>query len=164
MGWETVAIIGFQALSSAQGMSAANKQAKGITAQGAFYAKQAADKTVQGTGKLKTSFLQSGLTLDGGPMDVLTAAFNKGYTDISQIKTNADNAAKNVVSAARSKALMSLASSAAGAFGSSGFSDFADNVGSGFTSMGNGTGFDLGYQASSDFQQFGGGFGPGEFV
>lgn len=132
MGWETLAIVGFQALSSAQGMSAANKEAKGITAQGAFYAKQAADKTVQGTGKLKTSFLQSGLTLDGGPMDVLTQAFNKGYTDINQIKTNADNAAKNVVSAARSKALMSLAGSAAGAFGGSSFGEFGGSGWNGF--------------------------------
>lgn len=133
MGWETLAIVGFQAISGIQGMKAANSQAKGIAREGEYAAQTTADNTIRSTGKLQTSFLQSGLTLEGGPMDVLKSAFSKGYTDIGRIKSNADAGAKNVVSAARTKALQGLASSAAGAAGAAGLGGAANDL---FTTAG----------------------------
>jgi hypothetical protein len=170
MGWETLAIVGFQALSAQQGISAASKQAKAGIRVAEQNAMTTAENTLRTTGKLRTSFLQSGLTLEGGPMDVLKQAFGQGYTDIGRIKSNADTGSKNIVSAARTKALQGLASAAAGAAGASGggsvfgdISNFGTDVGNGFTSLSNGTGFDLGYLASQSFRAAGGGFAPGEF-
>jgi len=128
MGWETLAIVGFQAISGAAGMSSANKQAKAITRQGEQEAMATAQNTLRTAGKLQTSFLQSGLTLEGGPMDVLKQAFGQGYTDIGRIKSNADAGAKNVVSAARTKALQGLASGVAGAAGASAAGGLFDDV------------------------------------
>lgn len=148
MGWETLAIVGFQAISGIQGMSAANKQAKAGIQVAEQNAMTTAQNTLRTSGKLQTSFLQSGLTLEGGPMDVLKQAFGQGYTDINRIKSNADTGAKNVVSAARTKALQGLASGVAGAagassagglfdsatFGTDSFNGFGQSVGSIFDS------------------------------
>lgn len=133
MGWETLAIVGFQAISGIQGMSAANKQAKAGIQVAEQNAMTTAQNTLRSTGKLTTSFLQSGLTLEGGPMDVLKQAFGQGYTDIGRIKSNADANSKNIVSAARTKALQGLASSAAGAAGAAGLGGAANDL---FTTAG----------------------------
>lgn len=168
MGWETLAIVGFSALSGVVGMNQANSQAKGIARQGEIAAQDSANATIRSTGKLTTSFLNSGLTLEGGPMDVLKQAFRGGYTDIERIRSNANASAKNVVSSARTKAIQGLATSFAGASAASsifsGVGDFATDVGNGFGSVANGTSFDLGYGASQSFRAAGGGFAPGEFV
>lgn len=165
MGWETLAIAGFQGLQAMNTMNQGESAAKAAVKQAGYQTQQVADNTVRTAGSLQTSFLQSGITLAGGPMDVLAQAFAKGQTDIGRIAANANATSKNDINAARSKALEGLMSSAAGA--SSSFFGAADNFGSdvssGLTSMNNGTGFGLGYQASQDFRKFGGGFGPGEF-
>ena len=110
MGWQALAIIGFQALSQVSGINAATKSAKAVAREGEYAAQQVADNTIRTTGKLTTSFLQSGITLEGGPMDVLKQAFSKGYTDISRIQTNANTEAKNIMSGARSKFIEKMAS------------------------------------------------------
>lgn len=167
MGWETVAAVGFQALQGIQGIKQANSQARGIAHEGEIAAQNSADSTIRAAGKLQTSFLQSGITLEGGPMDVLKSAFGKGYTDIGRIRDNANAGSKNLVSAARTKAIIGLASSSTSAFGSSGgFKDignFGDDLGAGTKSLFNGGSFDLGFDASQSFREAGGGFGPGEF-
>lgn len=141
MGWETLAFAGFEALSGAQGISQAKKQAGAVAREGEYAAQTTADNTIRTTGKLTTSFLQSGLTLEGGPMDVLKQAFSKGYTDINRIKTNADTQSKNIVSAARTKAIQGMALAAAGAAGGSAgagltdaYNGFGQTVGSIFDS------------------------------
>ena len=147
MGWETIAIAGFNALSAANTMNQGNAAARAAVQQGEQEAKASADKTVQGVGKLQTSFLQSGLTLEGGPMDVLTKAFAAGQTDISRITANANANAKNAVNAARTKALTSLASSA-GSLGST-FDNFLSGFSSGFdNSVGGLPGWNPGAQPS----------------
>lgn len=133
MGWETLVIAGVSAFSAMNTMKQGTAQAKAITAQGAIDAQNSANDTVRAGGKLTTSFLQSGLTLEGGPMDVLTQAFNKGSTDIANIAASANAQSKNTVNAARTKALTSLASSAAGASALSGAGSFASDFGSGFS-------------------------------
>jgi hypothetical protein len=133
VGWETLAIVGFQAISSAQGMGQAKKEAKAKAKEGELAAMNVADATVRAAGKLRTNFLQSGLTLEGGPMEVIAQAFAKGRTDISRIEANANAASKNLVSAARTKMLSGLAGSlATSAFSpdfSSSFGQFTDNAG-----------------------------------
>lgn len=112
MGWETIAIAGFSALQAGNTLKAGQDQGKAIAQQAEQQAQNTADNTVRAAGKLTTSFLQSGLTLDGGPMDVLSQAFAKGNTDIGRIASNANTASKNAVNASRTKALQGLASTA----------------------------------------------------
>lgn len=119
MGWETVAMIGFQALSAGNSMNQADSVAAAQAREGEIKAKSTADDTLRAAGKLTTSFLQSGITLEGGPQTVLSMAFKKGNTDINRIAANADAAAENTVSTARTKALQSLAGSMGGSFMSS---------------------------------------------
>lgn len=130
MGWETTAILGARAFSSMATMNTGQAQAKAEVTQAGYLAKNSADNTVRQTGKLQTSFLQSGLTLEGGPMEVLKQAFATGYTDIGRIAANGNAAAKNTINSARTKALESLASGAGALL--PGASSFASGVSSGF--------------------------------
>lgn len=125
----TLAIAGFSVLNAANTANQGTAQAKAAVQQGEYQTQQIADNTVRSAGALKTSFLQSGLTLDGGPMAVLSQAFAKGQTDIGRIATNANNTAKNDINTARTKALESLASSTGvGSLGSSLFSGASSYV------------------------------------
>lgn len=127
MGIETVAIAGFAALQAANTLKEGDQQAKGIVKAAEYQASNSADNTLRGAGKLQTSFLQSGLTLEGGPMDVLTQAFGQGRTDINRLASNANNASKNAVNAARSKAIAGLMTAAGSAsMGSSMFDAAGD--------------------------------------
>lgn len=131
MGWETLAIVGFQALQGAMGQSQARKEGKAITQQAERETMNIADNTLRRAGTLRNSFLSSGLTLEGGPMDVISQAFAKGRTDISRVAENANAASKNKASAARTKMLSDLGKTAIGAVG--GFaSDFGDGFQNGF--------------------------------
>jgi hypothetical protein len=131
MGWETLAMVGFQAISGMQGVSQAKKEGRAITKAAERETMSIADQTVRNAGSLRNSFLSSGLTLEGGPMEVISQAFAKGRTDIARTAENANASAKNKVSAARTKMLSSLGQSAMGAVG--GFaSDFGDGFQYGF--------------------------------
>lgn len=131
MGWETLAIAGYSALQAKNSMDQGTAAAKAATQEAQYKTMQVADQTVRQAGSLKTSFLQSGLTLEGGPMDVLTQAFNKGQTDIGRIAASANITAKNDINTARTKALQGLAGSAGSAFA---FTSFANDFGGGFSS------------------------------
>lgn len=130
MGWETLAIAGYSALNAENTLKTGKAAAKAAVQQGDYQVQQTADQTLRSAGTLKTSFLQSGLSLEGAPMDVLTQAFAKGQTDIGRIATNANATAKNDINSARTKALEGLATSAASAYS---FTSFADNFSSGFS-------------------------------
>lgn len=133
MGWETLAIVGFQAIQGANSMSAAKKQGQAYAREGERQALSVADQTVRTAGTLRTNYLQSGLTLEGGPMDVIAQAFAKGRTDIGRIKENADARSKNVVGAARTKMIQGLAGAAVSAGAASGIGDFAGGFSDGFS-------------------------------
>lgn len=113
MGWESLAFAGFNAMNAVNTVNQGTDQAKALAQQGTYQAKNIADDTVRSAGKLQTSFLQSGLLLDDGPNAVISQAFNKGYTDIGRTIDNANNASKNTVASARTKALQSLGQNAA---------------------------------------------------
>lgn len=106
-------------------MSAAKSEAKAVVKQGTLAAKNKATETIVGAAKLRSSFLNSGLTLEGTPNAVVQGAYTTGMDDISQIADNANTKSKNIMSSARTKAITSLITSAAGAFSGSslGFGD-----------------------------------------
>ena len=94
--------------------------------KGELETKNKAKEVARKTGQVKTSFLQSGLTLEGTPETSLAGIFDAGLEDIKLIKSNTDTQAKNIISAARTNAILGLATAgvkggvASGAFGSFG--------------------------------------------
>lgn len=130
MGIETLAIAGFAGLNAINTMNQGQASAKAVV-QGAQYtiANQAND-TVRNAGKLQTSFLQSGISLDGGPMDAIAQAFTQGRTNISRTASNANATSQNLISSARTKALEGIATTAAGA------SAFGGSITSGLDQVG----------------------------
>lgn len=93
--------------------------------------------------RLKSSFLQSGLELEGTPMMGIEDTFNVGIADTSQIIYNANQGSRNVMKKAFSDVVSGIASSigmaATGGFGmpqGSGFSanSFGQTLGSGLSS------------------------------
>lgn len=137
MGWETLAIAGFQGMQAVNTMKQGDRAANAAVAQGQIALQNSANNTIRTTGKLQSSFLQSGLTLEGGPMDVITRAFASGNTDLSRIASNTNATAKNDINSARSKAIEGLVQGVGGAsMGSSlmsGAGDFASGFGDGFS-------------------------------
>lgn len=129
MGWETAAAAGFSILSASNKIDQGKAQAQALADQGTYQEKNIADNTVRTTGKLQTSFLNSGIALDdlGGTSAVIGQAFNQGYTDIERTRSNADNASKNAYNSARTAALEGLVSSAAGKAIGSSVGGFLDN-------------------------------------
>lgn len=133
MGWETVVLAGFNAMQAVGQVKQGKAEAKAIAREAEINASNVAQNTLRTAGDLKVSFLQSGLTLEGGPTDILTQAFEQGYTDIGRIKSNADASIKNTMSKARTAALTTLAKGAVGQSIMSGVSSFADGFSSGFS-------------------------------
>lgn len=112
MGWETAAQTGFSLLSASNKLDQGNDQANAIAQEGNEKSQDIADNTLRSVGKLQSSFLQSGLTLDAGTQNIINQAFAKGTTDIGRTVDNANNASKNAYNTARTAALTTLASGA----------------------------------------------------
>lgn len=151
----TAIFVGLSAVSAMSQVSAAKQQAKATIAEGNIVAANKAKQVAQKTASQRVSFLNSGLTLEGTPMNVMESTFNTGLEDIGQISQNYNRTAKGQIAAGRSAAISSLASSFAGASmpsvgGSVG--NFGSDVGAGISSMQNGTGFGLGYDVSGSFR------------
>lgn len=120
MGIETALIIGLSAVSAAGQIQNSKAQAKQIIAEGNIAAKNKAQETQLKAARIQSSFLSSGLTLDGTPNSVISGAYDTGIQDIQQIRSNYSSRAKNALSEGRTAALSSLAGSMAGAsFGGS---------------------------------------------
>lgn len=110
MGIETLAIIG--AVGSVAGgvmqAGAANRQAKrearALVAEGEIVAKNKARETNLKASAQRVSFLNSGFTLEGTPMNILEDIYRVGMEDVSQIKSNYQTAASNAIRSGRAKA------------------------------------------------------------
>ena len=109
MGWETGVSSVFNAIQTSNALNTAQANAKAQTLQGQYQAQNIADNTVRAAGTLESSFLQGGISLQGGPQAVLAQAFAKGTTDISRTVTNANNQASNTINQARTNALSQIA-------------------------------------------------------
>lgn len=125
MGIETALMIGFSALQAAGQISQAKSQAKAAVEQGNILAQNKARETAIKAARVQSSFLSSGLTLDGTPNNAIDDTFNTGIADIGQISSNYNNQAKNIMAQGRSAALSTMASSFSGMdFGSTASSSF----------------------------------------
>lgn len=124
MGWETFALLGLKGLQAASQISNANKQAKATIEQGNIALANKQKDIMRLAGSQQNSFLSSGLTLEGTPLNVIDSTFNSGITDLSQLSKNYNTTARNQISAGRTAALGSLTeglgmAAFAGGFGSS---------------------------------------------
>jgi len=113
MGWETLAIAGFSALRAVNQMQQGESQARAAVKQGEQEVQNVANNTVISAGKVRNSFLSSGISLEGGPLGAINQIFNTGNTNIARIAENANTTAKNAINSARTQALAGLASTAA---------------------------------------------------
>ncbi len=151
MGIETIALAALTTASVYSSVSAGQKQAKQIVAQGELAAREKAKEVRLRTSRAKVSFLSSGLSLEGTPLNALESMFNTGIEDINQIRSNANAGAKNAIASARSQALRSITSAFAMSSFDLGFSN------SGMTSMkvptGSGYGGAFGLPGSADLMK-----------
>lgn len=137
MGIETIIFASLTALSAASKMNDAKDQAKNITRnataqaqaladQGSLAAKEKAKEIRYKAALQKSSFLTSGLTMEGTPTTVLDETFTTGLEDINNITKgynnnitntvrNANAQAKSTISSARSQVISDIAGSFAGA-------------------------------------------------
>lgn len=129
MGIETILFAALTGLSAISKMNAAQDQADATVKAGNIAAENEAQKTRLRAASATTSFLQSGLTLEGTPTLAINDIFNTGIKDVNQIRSNANNTAKNQIAAGRSEAISTIAGSFAGA-------DLGGSMGSMFTTAG----------------------------
>lgn len=120
MGWETAIQLGATAVQAIGTRNAAKAEASAVAREGQLEAEKKARETVRTTGKLQTSFLNSGLTMEGTPTEVISRAYQYGQEDINQIVQNANSRSKNIIKKARADILEGAISKLGGIdFGSS---------------------------------------------
>jgi len=152
MGIETVAFLAFSAISAASQMKAAQSEAKAKVQEGTIAAQNKAKETLYNTARLQSSFLNSGLTLDGTPRSVIDAEYGQGFTDTNMIINNTNTASKNIINKGRTAALSSIAGSLDSFAMPASVSGFGSDVSFGAQSAMNGTGFGTGYDVSNSMR------------
>lgn len=129
MGIETAILVGLSVASAISSISTANKAGKATIREGEIVAANKAKEVKYKAAQLTSSFLNSGLTLEGTPYNVIDSTFNTGLEDIAQITSNYNMKAKSQISEGRSKALSTIVSG----FGSyaigGGFGNISSSVG-----------------------------------
>ncbi len=114
MGIETIAFATLTALSAASKMNQASAEAKSNTIEGNLATQEQAKKTRYAAARQTTSFLNSGLSLEGTPDTVIGETYSTGLQDIGNIKAGYDRKGKNIIAKGRSDAIATIASSFAG--------------------------------------------------
>lgn len=129
MGLETALMIGFSALQAVSTIGAAKDQAKDTIAEGKMVAENKARETRLKADRARSSFLSSGITLEGTPMSALDDIYDTGLADIGQIGKNYSTQANNQLKAGRSEALGQFASGFSGmSLESSAFNPITSNL------------------------------------
>jgi len=113
MGWETAIFAVLSLASASEQVQNSEKQAAATTAEGDIVAENKGKEVAAKTAAQRVSFLNSGLTLEGTPMNVIQSTFNTGIKDIRRIGGNYATVADNQISSGRSAAISTLASTAA---------------------------------------------------
>lgn len=157
MGLETIALLGLSVLKASSAISQSEDEAQAVVDQANIQAENKGKEVRLRTARQQSSFLTSGLTLEGTPMASIQSTFETGLQDINQITTNANKRSKNIVSAGRTQALGELAGGIAGGFGGGDIFGGA-TVGSTFGSQGSiSRGIEFGnVSAQGPIQGFGG--------
>lgn len=140
----TATMIGLSVVSAASQVSSAKKQAKATIAEGNIVAANKAKDIARKTATQRVSFLNSGLTLEGTPMNAIDSTFNTGLEDIAGISNAYNMQAKNQIAAGRSAAIGSLVGGlssfampsigSSATFGTNSFGGLNQAIGSGFNS------------------------------
>ena len=115
--FSTLAIIGLTAFQAVSQIKQSEREAEATVKAGDLQAEAKGKETRLRAARAKSSFLTSGLTLEGTPMAAIGDIFKTGLEDIDQISTNTNTRAKNIISSGRTQALGTLASGIGGAFG-----------------------------------------------
>lgn len=105
MGWETAIQAGASVYQGMKATKAAKNEASAITEQARLESENKARETVRAAGTLQSSFLSSGITMEGTPMEVLKRTYQYGREDINQIAKNANARSKNIMTKARTEML-----------------------------------------------------------
>lgn len=114
MGIETILFAAFTGLKAISSLRAANSQAKAIAnnatneaaalaRQGTLEAKEKSKEVRYKAARQVSSFLNSGLTLDGTPQDVLGETFSTGMEDLDNIIRGYDTRIGNTISSANAQ-------------------------------------------------------------
>ncbi len=134
MGIETAIILSVAstALQTFSTLSSAKKEAKATVAQGNIELANKAIDIRRKAASAQTSFLNSGLTLEGTPMAAISNIFGAGQQDIAQMSGLYNTKSKNIISSARSKAISDIAGKVSGFAAGGGFEGFGSGFSSGF--------------------------------
>lgn len=100
-------------MSVVSGVKDAKNQASATVAEGASAAEERGKRAQFLAGQQKTSFLSSGLSLEGTPLAVLSATYDTASADVGNIIAGANRSSKNIMGAARTKAIGQVAGMAA---------------------------------------------------
>src|SRR5688572_23731058 len=121
MGFETILFASLTALSAVSKMSAAKDQAKDVKknaersaaamkTEGELASKEKAKQIRYAAARQTSSFLSSGITLEGTPQDVLNETFQTGLEDIENIGRGYNTNIKNTISSANTQSKNIIAS------------------------------------------------------
>lgn len=103
-----IAGVGFGAMKSATELKNARSEAKATIKAGELSAKNKAIQTSALAAQQKSSFLTSGLELEGTPISVISSTYRTGKEDVQQILENANIKSSNIMGKARSGVLTNL--------------------------------------------------------
>lgn len=120
MGWETLIFAALTGLKAVSQMNNAEKMAKQTVREGEIVAKEKAKEVRYKVARQTSSFLNSGLTLEGTPQDVIGETFSTGLDDINKIRSNYTTKSKNYISQGRTEAIGTIASAFMPSMGSMG--------------------------------------------
>jgi len=110
----TALMIGSTALKIGTGYLNAKNQTKALAEQKAIQAKELKKSILARTGAQRASYLASGLTLEGTPMEVIKDTYDAGYEDLKQLQSNYKRTSRNIMGSFYSNAMGDIASTGMG--------------------------------------------------
>ena len=120
MGIETAIIalgVGSALFGAVSAGNQAEATAKATVAEGDLKASELAKDARLKAARAQTSFLNSGLLLEGSPMASIDSIFTTGLEDVAQTQSNAQTAGKNAARKGRSDAIGGLLSATSSVLG-----------------------------------------------
>lgn len=129
----TALMIGTTALKIANSYKSAQNNIQALAEQKAINAKELKKNILAKTGAQRASYLASGLTLEGTPMEVIKDTYDAGYEDLKQLESNYKRSSRNIMGSFYSGAVGDIMSTGMGMsdFGISGMSGTTSGVSTG---------------------------------
>ncbi|MCK5612050.1 hypothetical protein KAR91_59820 [Candidatus Pacearchaeota archaeon] len=141
----TLIFLGLTAVKAFSSISQSKEEAKAVTREGELATKEKAKEIRHRAARQTVSFLNSGLTLEGTPSDILGETYKVGLEDIKNIRQGYNTQSKNIIAKGRMDAISGIVSSFGQASMGGMFSSTGSAVGAGISSYQAGTGFGTGY-------------------